>query len=178
MLGIDIFKNMIAINPIRSRKLPLVRNAEQMSKSNFNQLNKKIFDSIKELHLASGHYAITSSGPLGIRGLRQINDGDLIVDDYLWNILTKKHTPETKNGLTKIVLSEGLVEILGQGSFFNYLDPEDPTVERQIRSAEIIDGLPFVKLKYIRHFKEKLGREKDLEDIKIIDQYLLGKKFE
>lgn len=131
-----------------------------MNKSQIDKLNKKTFDAIKDLHLPLGHYAITSSGPIGIRGLRQINDGDLIVDDYLWNILTKKHKPETNNGLAKIVLLGGLVEILGQGSFFNNLDPEYPTVELQIETAKIINGLPFIKLKYIRQFKEKLGRKK------------------
>ena len=146
-----------------------------MGNDQIDDLNKRIFDVVKELNLPIGHFAITSSGPIGVRGLRQINDADIIVDNYLWSILVKEHKPETDNGLTKITLSGGLVEVLGEGSFFSNYSPEDPTVEHQIKTAEVIDGLPFVKLKFIRHFKEKLGREKDLKDIGIIDQYLAVK---
>ena len=53
--------------------------------------NKQKFDLVKSLNLPIGHYAITSSGPLGIRGIRLINDIDLVVDNELWQTLKKKY---------------------------------------------------------------------------------------
>jgi len=42
-----------------------------------------------------------------------------------------------------------------------------------IDDAEIIDGLPFVKLEYVVKYKKQDGREKDLKDIETIEKFLL-----
>ena len=143
-----------------------------MPKSKIDDHNKHIFDLVRALNLPFGHYAITSSGPMGARDLREIHDADIIVDDYLWEILARKHKPMQKDGITKIVLSKGLVEILGKGSFFNNYSDTDPDIIHQIKTADILDGLPFVKLDYVRFFKQRSARQKDLIDIEIIDKYI------
>ena len=143
-----------------------------MHKSNLGDHNKHIFDLVRALNLPFGHYAITSSGPMGARGLREIHDADIIVDDYLWEILTREYKPIQKNKITKIVLSKGLVEIMGKGSFFNNYSDTDPDIIHQIKTADILYGLPFVKLDYVRLFKQRSARQKDLIDIEIIDKYI------
>jgi len=147
-----------------------------MNKDSIKKINNKIYKAVFALNLPVGHYAITSSGPMGIRGLRIINDADLIVDNELWDELSVKYPPVEEGGITKIVLSEGLIEILGSGSFFCNYDEEDPTVDEQISTAEVIDGLSFVRLEHIRYFKERLGREKDKRDIELINKELNQKQ--
>jgi len=136
--------------------------------------NRIKFDAVRALGLPVGHYAITSSGPLGARGLRVIGDADLIVDDELWKKLADQYGTKNDQGFAKIDLPGDLVEILGEGSFFcpDGQTPNGPTVILQIREAEIIDGLPFVKLEYILYFKQVMGRDKDKRDIKLIQDYL------
>jgi hypothetical protein len=49
--------------------------------------NDTKFQLIRDLDLPVGQYAITSSGPIGVREIREIGDIDLVVDDDLWNEL-------------------------------------------------------------------------------------------
>lgn len=134
--------------------------------------NDAKFDMVRALKLPHGQYAITSSGPLGIRGIRLIGDIDMIVTEPLWQTLVQQYGTIIEDGITKIRIG-GEIEVLGEGSF---LAPrtQHPTVYEQIKEAEIIDRLPFVKLQYIRHFKMILGRPKDLSDIAAIDRLLAG----
>lgn len=39
-----------------------------------------------------------------------------------------------------------------------------------IDTAETIDGLPFVRLEHVRARKAAMGREKDLDDIALIEE--------
>jgi hypothetical protein len=45
-----------------------------------------------------------------------------------------------------------------------------------IRNAEIIDGVPFIKLDELIKFKKALGRDKDKKDVELIEQYLIKTK--
>lgn len=131
-------------------------------------MNEELFDQLRKLELPVGHYAITASGPLGIRGIRQIGDIDLVVDDELWHTLSKKY-PVIEGDFTKIKISND-IEVLGTGSLF---DPvTGPTISDQIREAEIIDGLPFVNLNHILYFKKLMNRPKDQDDIIAIEKIL------
>ena len=60
------------------------------------------FDAVRALGLPMGQFAITSSGPLGARGLRAIGDADVIVDDELWKQLDRKYGTKNEQGVTKI----------------------------------------------------------------------------
>lgn len=42
-----------------------------------------------------------------------------------------------------------------------------------IRNAEIIEGVPFIRLSELIKFKMALGRDKDKKDIELIEQYLI-----
>jgi hypothetical protein len=46
---------------------------------------------VRDLDLPVGQYAITSSGPIGVREIREIGDIDLVVDDDLWNELASAY---------------------------------------------------------------------------------------
>ncbi len=134
--------------------------------------NQKKFLAIKKLELPIGQYAITGSGPMGIRKLREIGDIDIIVNSELWGILSEKYGVVEENGVIKIVFSEDNIEALGKNSFCKLQkDPNLPSVADRIQQAEIIEGLPFESLDHVVYFKRKMGRDKDLKDIQTIEAY-------
>lgn len=134
--------------------------------------NESKFDLIRSYNLPKGHYAITGSGPMGIRGLREIGDIDIIVSQTLWNDLAHKYGISEVNDIQKIISSDGKIEFFWEGSF--PADPEKPTVSEMIESADFIDGFSFVSLEHILYFKRKMARPKDLEDIKLIEEWQKG----
>jgi hypothetical protein len=117
------------------------------------------------------HYAITSSGPMGIRDIREIGDIDIICDQFLWDKLAADCEVFYEFGVTKIRIAPN-IEALGEKSFYYNFDASDPSVDEQIKNCEIIDGLPFVDLKYILYFKTKMDRAKDKTDAILIKEYL------
>lgn len=133
--------------------------------------NQNLFDEVKQLALPRGQYAITSSGPLGIRGIREIGDVDIIVSSDLWEKLVEQYGSLEENGIKKVRISDN-IEVLGEGSFFAPRSPDQPCIEDQIQTSETIDGLPFVDLRYILHFKKELNRPKDITDIELIEKIL------
>lgn len=122
---------------------------------------------LDHLDIPKDQYAITSSGPLAIRGIREAHDLDVIVTEDVWEQLAKHHTPQKKRIETMQI---GNIEILGEGSLFT--KGSIASVAEQIETADVISGHRFVNLQLIRKFKTRLGREKDLRDITLIDNYL------
>lgn len=144
-------------------------------KMTFVQKNQQQFADLKKLDLPAGHYAITGSGPLGIRNLRAIGDIDIIVSSELWDSLAAKFGIVDEDGLLKISFPGGNVEAFGERSFDSEENEHDaPTIPERIANAEMIEGLPFESLEYIIYFKRKMGREKDLNDIILIESSLKG----
>lgn len=129
---------------------------------------------LSDYGLPAEEYVIVGSGPLGIRGIRETQDLDVIVSEKLWHELSQK-SPIVKNwGVDKIVFGNDKIEILGEGSLFR--NPEIASVEEMIQTADIIEGHRFLNLPLLKKFKAKMGREKDLKDIALIDQYLAKEK--
>jgi len=130
-----------------------------------------IFKEIKNLNFPLGEYLIVGSGPLAARGIRDYKDVDILVTENLYNKLIEQDWKTVEidgvNGRFK-VLKNGKFEIdkrLWCGSY-------KPDTDNLIKSAEIINGVPFLPLKELIKFKRALGREKDLQDIKLIRQHL------
>lgn len=138
------------------------------NESDILKANQPKFDAIRALNLPIDEYAITGSGPLGIRGMRMIHDIDIIVTENLWDILAKQYAIVNEKGFDKIVFPDGIVEAFGFNSF--YADENAPTISSRIEDAEVIDGLPFETLEDVLYFKRKMAREKDLKDIDLIDK--------
>lgn len=131
-----------------------------------NILNKGLFQRVKKLKLPIGKYALFGSAPLGIRGLKDCNDIDIIVKENLWNEYKEKNWE---------------IKTMSHGSQYLWNDeielwkdwkPGQWDIEQLIREAEIIDELPFVKLERVLEWKRQNSREKDLKDIKIIEKFL------
>lgn len=135
--------------------------------------NRQKFSAIKVLNLPIDQYAITGSGVLGIRNLREIGDIDIIVTPKLWDKLVEKYGITDENHIKKIVFPGKVIEALGEESF--YAEKKDKnflTIVDRIANAEFIDGLPFERLEHVLYYKRKMGREKDLKDIILIENAL------
>lgn len=129
----------------------------------------ELLTELDKLNLPKGQYAITSSGPMGIRGIRESRDIDVIVTDKLWEELIQKYPISEKEIGPVLEISE-IVQVIGN------LRAEHQHKTRSndelIRDADIIDGYRFVKLDDVIKFKTALGRDKDHKDIELITQYL------
>ena len=109
--------------------------ADPMEHSSKIQNRKAFLEKLEELkclNLPSGEYAITGSGPMAIRGLREANDIDVVVKKTLWLELLKRFVPyDSKH------IRIGNIEIWGD--FLNLTE----RMEDVIDSAERLAGYPF-----------------------------------
>ena len=135
--------------------------------------NREKFSILRQFNLPIDQYAITGSGPMGIRNLKTIGDIDIIVSEKLWSDLALKYGITEQNEVRKIILSKDVIEAFHQGSFYSMpFDDKAPTFAWRIANTEIIDNLPFDTLESILYFKKKYKREKDLHDIELIEKWI------
>ena len=134
---------------------------------NFQDLLKEL----DALNFPAEKYAITSSGPLAVRGIRPARDIDLVVIDDFWLELGQKYPIKKMEFCDSI--SIGNVEILGNFRVKNLYSPKE-----QIAKADLIDGRRYVNLEMVMAFKKALGRDKDKRDLELINNYLLKKSIE
>lgn len=135
--------------------------------------NKKLFQKAKDLNLPFGEHALFGSAPMGVRGLRDCHDVDIIVTETLWNDYKMKLNWSLVRTKNKDKCSDGL----RNDSIELWKDwwPEWD-INKLIQEAEMIDGLPFVKLEEVLKWKKQIAREKDLRDVKIIEKFLQNDK--
>lgn len=136
--------------------------------------NKRRYAVLKKYNLPLGKYAIGGSGPLGIRGIREINDIDIVVSNDLRDTLIQKYGMVDDGIVKKIAFPDDDIEAFWEGSFYiQTKEHNTPTVSDIISRAEIIDELPFQSLADVIYFKRIMNRLKDLEDIKLIEQWYI-----
>jgi hypothetical protein len=131
--------------------------------------NQDLFKRVKGLNLPLGKYALFGSAPMGIRGLKECSDVDLIVSEEIWQEYKTKSGWEykiTENGVEHIESEDGQIQL------WHDWRPWYQDTRPFIDSAEIIDGLPFVKLEKVVEWKKKFGRDKDLKDLEAIEKFL------
>lgn len=129
---------------------------------------KLLLGELDKLNIPKDKMAITSSGPMGIRGLREIGDLDIIVYPEVWEDLSNKHEVVRDGDFESITI--GNIQVLGDGSWFT--DPKYGVVKEDIDNSDTIDGYRFVKLEKILTIKKLKNRPKDIEDVKLIQEYL------
>ncbi|CAK7050404.1 hypothetical protein [Tissierella sp.] len=118
---------------------------------------------LRNMNLPLGEYWITSGAGLVIHGVKEATrDIDLgcttnLVEQYL----RKGCKYRVADDNSKIVEVSDKIEMLE-----NWFVDE----------IELIDGLPVGSLESIKKQKSELGREKDINDIRLIDEYIKNKK--
>ncbi|MCQ4922129.1 hypothetical protein NE686_03455 [Tissierella carlieri] len=114
---------------------------------------------LRNMNLPLGEYWITSGAGLVIHGVKEATrDIDLgcttnLVEQYL----RKGCKYRVADDNSKIVEVSDKIEMLE-----NWFVDE----------IELIDGLPVGSLESIKKQKSELGREKDINDIRLIDEYI------
>jgi len=135
-----------------------------------NDTNKALFEELRALDLPVNEYVIVASGPLGIRNLRAMKDVDILVSDNLWTEFGKKYEIIYDHEAQKIRLSPN-VEAFCAASFGPAISGL-PTAATQIAESELIDGLPFQNINTALFFKKRDDREKDMNDVRLIEGWL------
>ncbi|MEK7567012.1 MAG: hypothetical protein AAB527_02680 [Patescibacteria group bacterium] len=133
-------------------------------------MTQDLFQKVRDLKLPLGKYALFGSAPLGIRGLRDCRDIDIIVTENLWN--------ECKSKDWKIKDKPDIGQYLCRGEIELWKNwaPGQWNIKKLIQESEMIDGLPFVRLESVVAWKKLNGREKDLKDLKTIEKFLHTQK--
>ncbi len=110
---------------------------------------------------------LVGSGPLAAREIREASDLDIAVTKKLLKQLidSKKYKRVEKYG--KLFLEANNIDIITQLDW----DAYPTTVEEAIRTADVINGFPFLNISETIKFKRALGREKDFRDIKMLKDY-------
>ena len=125
---------------------------------------------IKKLNFPPDQYVVFGGASLAARRIRETHDADILVvpellercrGDRQWRVHPRINANEPDG------LDNGVIEIYptiggGYKADFNTLR----------KNAEIIGGVPFCDLKDVKAIKASYGREKDLRDIQLIDEFL------
>uniref|UniRef100_A0A831YTD0 Polymerase nucleotidyl transferase domain-containing protein n=1 Tax=candidate division WWE3 bacterium TaxID=2053526 RepID=A0A831YTD0_UNCKA len=121
-----------------------------------------LISELRRLNLPIGKYAVFGSAVMAVRGIRESPNIDVIVTNDLWHKLVEAHTPD----------EEGFIRI-GNVKISNWwFVPTRKSLPAMIHEAEIIRGIPFVRIEEVKSYKSLLTGYKDRNDVKLIDQYL------
>ncbi|MBT8077917.1 MAG: hypothetical protein KJO31_05035 [Gammaproteobacteria bacterium] len=118
----------------------------------------ELFHRLRDLELPPGDYAVFGSGPLAAHGIiDDPGDLDVLCRGAAWAAVRQagalRQLPDY--GVQVVDIDSGLLTFgttWGIGSF---------DVAALIDTAEIIDGLPFVRLEHVVAYKRVRGSEKD-----------------
>jgi len=126
------------------------------------------WEAVRALGLPENDYAIFGSGPLAVRGLIELkNDVDIVARGPAWTkAVGLGPVTVARHGDPLVRLHGGRIEV-----FAGWMEMDIGGI---IDRAELIEGLPFARLEDILTFKRALGRAKDLEHIRLIEDHLRG----
>lgn len=122
---------------------------------------------IKNLGFPIGEYVVVGSGLLAALGLREAGDLDIAVTQKLLQELRDSGEWKEEIRHDKLFLRRGKAEIISSLNWEDYLT----TTEDAIKSALIINGVPFLNVEETIKFKNALGREKDFRDIELLKKF-------
>ena len=133
-------------------------------------MNQTFAERVKELGLPLDQMIIIGSGILDQLGIRQSADIDVATNrEVLEKIARSGGWAEKldKNQRQYLVKHDGSVEIWDgweiDGRVVEYDELLDYAVE--------YDGVKFVSLDFLRRWKNWRGREKDIQDVRLIDEW-------
>ena len=127
-----------------------------------------LFDRLRSLALPPGDFAVFGSGPLIVRGIIEAtNDLDVVSRGAAWEralqlgdlVSLEEHDVEV------VSFNDGAITV---GTSWAYGEFD---IDHLIDSAEIIDGLPFVRLEHVVEYKEAAVRPKDLAHLRALAGY-------
>ena len=130
--------------------------------------SKSLFDRLKSLNLPAGDFAIFGSGPLIVRKIVPAsNDLDIICRGIAWDTIEGVGESEylAEYDLTIVTMFDGGL------SFGNQWGIGEFDIDELIDTAELIDDLPFVRLKHVASYKSIRKSPKDLQHLEALKSY-------
>ncbi|MFA6602804.1 MAG: hypothetical protein WCT01_03285 [Candidatus Shapirobacteria bacterium] len=125
----------------------------------------KLIEQVKKQKWPQGHFAIFGSALLGVLKLREVPNIDVIVDGLLWEKILETQSPD----------NEGFVRI-GQIKVSDWwFAPTRKSLLTLISEAEIVEGLPFIKIEEVLNYKKGLIDDKNKKGVRLIEKWLKGK---
>ena len=122
-------------------------------------MNVSLFDQLRQLDLPVSGYAIFGSGPLAIRGIIPLaNDLDILCRRDVWDRVSclGKTRFLQEYDVTVAELADGAITFGSEWGIGNF------DVDELIDTAEVIDGLPFVRLVHVVAYKNIRRSAKDI----------------
>jgi hypothetical protein len=126
-----------------------------------------LFEALRSIDLPPGDFAVFGSGPLIIRGIIEAtNDLDVISRGAAWDhacqVGAVAFVPEY--GVDIVTCLEGAITVgrsWGYGTF---------DIDQLIDTAEIIEGLPFVRIEHVIAYKRIADRAKDRAHLRLLEE--------
>lgn len=126
-----------------------------------------IIEKIKELNFPKEHYVVVGSGTMDVLGIRKAQDIDISASEELFEMLKNSGDWEEYEKYGRPFLKKDVFEINNQLNWDKY----NTVLEEANKTALFIDGIPFLSLDELVKFKTASGREKDIQDIKLIKEF-------
>ncbi len=126
-----------------------------------------IIEKIKELNFPKEHYVVIGSGTMDVLGIRKAQDIDISTSEELFEVLKNSGDWEEYEKYGRPFLKKDVFEINNQLNWDKY----NTVLEEANKTALFIDGIPFLSLDELVKFKTASGREKDIQDIKLIKEF-------
>lgn len=139
------------------------------NKEKVNEIKKMI--SILDNILERDDFAVFGSGPMYIRNIKEkLKDLDIIVNQKGWNKLIQHYeSKKTNSGFGNVIIIKGEKEI----EIFDMWDLGKWDLNELIETSDKIEEVNFVTLENVLKWKKEMNREKDVEDIKKINEFLI-----
>ena len=125
----------------------------------------ELLQQVRKLGLPTGSFAVFGSGPMAAAGLRDVNDLDLIVTPDLWADLAVKYP------VSDLPDDGHLIEI-GDIEIYDSWSPPMGDLTKLIEGANVIEGIRFVRLEVVERWKQKRNKEKDRNDLRLLEEHL------
>lgn len=132
-------------------------------------MDTTLFDRLRKLNLPPQDYAIFGSGPLAIRGIVPLaNDLDILCRENVWAIVCQSGTIEflPEYDVSVATLYDGAITFGMEWGIGNF------DVDELIKSAEIIDSLPFVRIEHVVRYKKLRSSAKDVLHLNAIEAFI------
>ncbi len=135
---------------------------------------EEITGKVRELNLISGKYALFGSVPMTAHGIRECKDIDVILTPDLYEKFRRsgEWREETLPDGDKKLVKEPFDLMKTWWSSDSY----HRDVSTLIAEADLMNGIPVVRLEEVLAWKKAFAREKDLSDVKLIEEFLSTRK--
>jgi hypothetical protein len=127
------------------------------------------FAMLRSIDLPPADYAVFGSGPLLVRGIiEETHDIDIIARRAAWTQALEQgeltYLPD--EGITVAAFFDGALSV-GTSWAFGDVDIDD-----LIDTAELFDGVPFVRLEHVIAYKRIADRDKDHDHLRRIERWV------